>query len=595
MKQAGVYLALIVVFIIVINPSSSGGIILLFGAIAGLWYFVNQTVKRDEQREGDGGYNWQYAHRGRAPIDSNADRYDDSIKTAIAVVSKATYASPLLLQEKMFIEYARACTILEQMEELGVVGPEDSIRHRDVLLTPEEVTNLLSEWVKDDKLEEDHKEHVTDEELERELQDIVQELQQVPGSAAAKRHVQQMAELIMLQEQRENEGQPIHSFGKHMVFTGEYTEDMRKVVELTAQMLTNLQVLSEGIVTEAVSEDFIDPLRYETEEKTEALLDEAHGGVLVIHNPYQLLEGEHADQGQEAIFVLLSLLDDYSDDLVVILTGSADRMRDFIDQNIHVRAYFPHVIPFASQPVQPMQPQPVRQEMKTAVGATAAASQPLRMDVQPPHPKPIVEEAIMHSSDTIMHSDAGSESSPTESFDLEAKLLQIPMPEHQKEQIREWSKQLEVYQKRKSQGMYAESVPMCVLVKEGDSRTRMSVSVLLGELYQRYGVLSRGHVVQNVPQDYESSSSSSLSGTTPLQAKFAQAQGGVLLFDLHDFGAGNGGGISEREAAQLIVRATDRSDSGVLIVAAGTEANINAFFQYSSVLRMRFAKHITLD
>ena len=57
------------------------------------------------------------------------------LKDAIALVKRSKYASTSMLQRRLRIGYNRAARLIEQMEEMGIVGPADGSRPRQVLVT----------------------------------------------------------------------------------------------------------------------------------------------------------------------------------------------------------------------------------------------------------------------------------------------------------------------------------------------------------------------------------------------------------------------------------------------------------------------------
>ncbi|MGE5309537.1 MAG: DNA translocase FtsK 4TM domain-containing protein [Sphaerimonospora mesophila] len=60
---------------------------------------------------------------------------DDEYKDAVRVVIEARKASTSLLQRRLRIGYSKAARIMEEMEENGVIGPQDGSRPRDVLIS----------------------------------------------------------------------------------------------------------------------------------------------------------------------------------------------------------------------------------------------------------------------------------------------------------------------------------------------------------------------------------------------------------------------------------------------------------------------------
>ena len=71
------------------------------------------------------------------------------------------------------------------------------------------------------------------------------------------------------------------------------------------------------------------------------------GGVLFIAAAYYLYRPENErDYGQEAIEILLQVMENRKDDLVVILAGYADRMNRFFSSNPGFRSRIAHHVDF---------------------------------------------------------------------------------------------------------------------------------------------------------------------------------------------------------------------------------------------------------
>jgi SpoVK/Ycf46/Vps4 family AAA+-type ATPase len=71
------------------------------------------------------------------------------------------------------------------------------------------------------------------------------------------------------------------------------------------------------------------------------------GGVLFIDEAYYLYRPENErDYGQEAIEILLQVMENHRDDLVVILAGYKDRMDTFFSSNPGMKSRIAHHIDF---------------------------------------------------------------------------------------------------------------------------------------------------------------------------------------------------------------------------------------------------------
>jgi probable Rubsico expression protein CbbX len=84
-----------------------------------------------------------------------------------------------------------------------------------------------------------------------------------------------------------------------------------------------------------------------TAPKTREVLKRAMGGVLFIDEAYYLYRPENErDYGQEAIEILLQVMENQREDLVVILAGYADRMTTFFRSNPGMSSRIAHHIEF---------------------------------------------------------------------------------------------------------------------------------------------------------------------------------------------------------------------------------------------------------
>ncbi len=67
-------------------------------------------------------------------VAASADGKDDQIDDAIRIVCQFNTASASFLQRKLSVGYARAARMLDQLEEMGIVGPAEGSKPRDVLV-----------------------------------------------------------------------------------------------------------------------------------------------------------------------------------------------------------------------------------------------------------------------------------------------------------------------------------------------------------------------------------------------------------------------------------------------------------------------------
>ena len=91
--------------------------------------------KAAEDKNQDNGKN------GGAASDADSD-YDELLPQAVDVIFDTKQASVSMLQRRLKLGYARAARIVDQMEELGIVGPFEGSKPRQVLITKEQWQEL---------------------------------------------------------------------------------------------------------------------------------------------------------------------------------------------------------------------------------------------------------------------------------------------------------------------------------------------------------------------------------------------------------------------------------------------------------------------
>ncbi|MGN0444790.1 MAG: DNA translocase FtsK [Acutalibacteraceae bacterium] len=74
--------------------------------------------------------------------DSDDGERDAMFESAIEVVVELGQASTTLLQRKLRLGYARAARVMEQLEESGIVGPQEGSKPRKVLITKQQLLEM---------------------------------------------------------------------------------------------------------------------------------------------------------------------------------------------------------------------------------------------------------------------------------------------------------------------------------------------------------------------------------------------------------------------------------------------------------------------
>jgi len=77
-------------------------------------------------------------------LEGGEEQGDELAQEAASLIVESNKASATFLQRKLSIGYARAAKILDILEELGVVGPANGSKPREILLTKEQYENHLN-------------------------------------------------------------------------------------------------------------------------------------------------------------------------------------------------------------------------------------------------------------------------------------------------------------------------------------------------------------------------------------------------------------------------------------------------------------------
>lgn len=167
------------------------------------------------------------------------------------------------------------------------------------------------------------------------------------GLAPVKRRIRETAALLLVDRARRRLGLARQTPTLHMSFTGNPGTGKTTVALRMADLLHRLGYLRKGHLVSVTRDDLVGQYIGHTAPKTKEILKKAMGGLLFIDEAYYLYRPENErDYGQEAIEILLQVMENQRDDLVVILAGYAGRMERFFESNPGFRSRIAHHIEF---------------------------------------------------------------------------------------------------------------------------------------------------------------------------------------------------------------------------------------------------------
>ncbi len=186
-----------------------------------------------------------------------------------------------------------------------------------------------------------------EQEKEKSLDDLIEELQGMVGLSGVKDNVQEMLGLLRVRKERERRGMENSDMSLHMVFTGNPGTGKTTVARLLAQIYKKMGILAKGQLIEADRSELVGAYIGQSERNTREKIDQAMGGILFIDEAYALSDVESSnDYGHEVISVLLKAMEDNRDKLIVIVAGYTDKMEQFLSSNPGLKSRFNTFIHF---------------------------------------------------------------------------------------------------------------------------------------------------------------------------------------------------------------------------------------------------------
>src|SRR3954467_15933445 len=167
------------------------------------------------------------------------------------------------------------------------------------------------------------------------------------GLAPVKRRIREIASFLLVARARERAGFTSAPPTLHMAFTGNPGTGKTTVALRMAAILHTLGYVPTPRVISVTRDALVGQYVGHTAPKTKEVIKRAHGGVLFIDEAYYLHRPENErDYGQEAIEVLLQVMENDRDRVVVVLAGYADRMDRFFRSNPGLRSRVAHHVDF---------------------------------------------------------------------------------------------------------------------------------------------------------------------------------------------------------------------------------------------------------
>jgi len=181
----------------------------------------------------------------------------------------------------------------------------------------------------------------------RTLSELLSDLNSLVGLESVKEKVNDLIAFQRIQKLRKENH--LHSAKNtlHLSFTGNPGTGKTTVARIVGRIYKEIGLLSSGHFVEVSRTDLIAGYQGQTALKVKSVIEKAKGGVLFIDEAYSITENENSDSyGKECLTELTKALEDYRDDLVVIVAGYTEPMKKFFESNPGLKSRFNTFIEF---------------------------------------------------------------------------------------------------------------------------------------------------------------------------------------------------------------------------------------------------------
>ncbi len=180
------------------------------------------------------------------------------------------------------------------------------------------------------------------------INSVLDELYGMPGLESVAWRVRQLAELVMVDQERRAAGLTTAvSEPAHLLFLGPPGTGKTTVARIIGRVYYALGLLPSGHLVEVDRSGLVAGYIGQTAERTDAVVNKAIGGVLFIDEAYSLVsDSASTDFGHEAVEILLKRMEDLRGRFALIAAGYQEPMRRFLASNPGLESRFGQFIDF---------------------------------------------------------------------------------------------------------------------------------------------------------------------------------------------------------------------------------------------------------
>lgn len=458
----------------------------------------------------------------------------------------------------------------------------------------------------------------------RSIGELKEELNNLTGLHGAKEKIN---EIIKIQEntilKAKQEGREIRGGlgSMHMVFTGAPGTGKTTVARLVGEIYRELGVLKTGQFIEVTRMDLVSDIVGRTKDLVKKAVEDAIGGILFIDEAYSLYQDDNDSFGKEAVDTLVPLIENYRNDMLVIMAGYTKDMSEFIDKaNTGLASRFNTFIEFDDYNIDEMMEifqYNLNMDDYLLEGAAVDAVRKLILEKMK-DPKfgnargvRNIYEAIKRrqlvrladmpdwgvNGEKIIRAEDVGVSVENEGETVEkllAELNALTGLSGVKSQVNSMVNRVRVNQARAASGMEVPNIGTMHMIFAGSAGTgKTTVARLIGKIYKALGLLGTGNTIEVARNDLVAE----YIGQTAIktQSVINRSFGNVLFIDEAYTLVGKGENDYGQEAIDTLLKAMEDRRDSMVVILAGYSDKIQTFIDSNEGLSSRFKNWIEFE